>query len=107
MSQFAAYGRILGPKGLMPNPKLGTVTQDVAKAVDNIKKGQVEYRTDKEGIINIIIGKKSFDDAKLLENFEAIYSVVLGKKPASLKGEYIKSVTLSSTMGPGVKVEIK
>lgn len=105
MSEFPTYGKLLGPKGLMPNPKLGTVTQDVKKAVENIKKGQIEYKTNKEGVVNIIFGKKSFDNNKLIENFKFIFKVINGKKPSSLKGEYIKSIYISTTMGPGIRIE--
>ena len=104
MGELGKLGRILGPKGLMPNPKTGTVTMDVAKAVEDIKKGKVEYRVDKEGNIAVLIGKVSFDDAKLVENFKAIYDVILRAKPAAVKGTYMKNVTISSTMGPGIKV---
>lgn len=105
MGELGKLGRILGPKGLMPNPKTGTVTMDVAKAVEDIKKGKVEYRVDKEGNINLLIGKKSFDDAKLVENFNAIKDTIMRARPAAVKGTYIKNLTVSTTMGPGVKVE--
>ena len=105
MGELGKLGRILGPKGLMPNPKTGTVTMDVAKAVEDIKKGKVEYRVDKEGNINLLIGKKSFEDAKLVENFNAIKETILRARPAAVKGAYIKNLTVSTTMGPGVKVE--
>ena len=88
----------------MPNPKTGTVTMDVAKAVEEIKKGKVEYRTDKEGNINCMIGKVSFDEAKLVENFNALNDVILRARPAAVKGAYVKNCTVSSTMGPGIKV---
>ncbi len=104
MPEFAKYGKLLGPKGLMPNPKLGTVTTEVDQAIDNILKGQVEYRTDKEGNINLIIGKKSFDTNKLKENYEKVLNVIVSKRPASVKGNYILSVTISSAMSPGIKV---
>ena len=105
MGKIGRIGRILGPRGLMPNPKLGTVTTDVAKAVTEQKAGKVEYRTDKTGIIHVAIGKKSFDDAKLLENFNAIAGAIIKAKPASAKGIYLKSLTVSATMSPGVKVD--
>ena len=104
MGELGKLGRILGPKGLMPNPKTGTVTMDVAKAVEEIKKGKVEYRTDKEGNINCMIGKVSFDEAKLVENFNALNDVILRARPAAVKGAYVKNCTVSSTMGPGIKV---
>ena len=97
-------GRILGPKGLMPNPKSGTVTMDVARAVQEVKAGKVEYRLDKTAIIHCPIGKKSFGDVKLVENFNALMEAIVKAKPATSKGQYIKSVTLTATMGPGVKV---
>lgn len=106
MPQLAKYGKLLGPKGLMPNPKLGTVTKNLEKAVSDIKKGQVEYKTDKEGIVSIAFGKKSFDDAKLIENFHAIYDLVKGKRPSAVKGTYIYSTVISTTMGPGIKVKV-
>ncbi len=105
MGKIGRIGRVLGPRGLMPNPKLGTVTMDVAKAVAEQKAGKVEYRTDKTGIVHIPIGKKSFDDSKLLENFKAINSAIIKAKPASSKGTYLKSLTISATMSPGVKVD--
>ena len=104
MGELGKLGRILGPKGLMPNPKTGTVTMDVAKAVEKKKKGKVEYRTDKEGNINCMIGKVSFDEAKLVENFNALNDVILRARPAAVKGAYVKNCTVSSTMGPGIKV---
>ncbi len=104
MGELGKLGRILGPKGLMPNPKTGTVTMDVAKAVEDVKKGKVEYRVDKEGNINVLIGKVSFDDEKLVENFNAIRDVIVKARPAAVKGTYIKNLTLSTTMGPGIKV---
>ncbi len=106
MGQVGRLGKILGPKGLMPNPKVGTVTMDVARAVNEIKAGKIEYRTDKAGIISVPIGKKSFDDAKLLENYRVIVDTIIKAKPAAAKGQYIKSVTLSSTMGPGVPLNV-
>lgn len=104
MPEFAKYGKLLGPKGLMPNPKLGTVTTDINKAIDNILKGQIEYRTDKEGNINLIIGRKSFELDKLRENYDLIMKTILSKRPASVKGDYIISITISSAMSPGIKI---
>ncbi len=104
MGVVGRIGRLLGPKGLMPNPKSGTVTMDVAKAVAEVKAGKVEYRLDKTAIIHCPIGKKSFGPEKLLENFNALMDAIVKAKPAAAKGQYIKSVTLASTMGPGVKV---
>ena len=106
MGQVGRLGKILGPKGLMPNPKVGTVTPDVARAVSEIKAGKIEYRTDKVGIIACPIGKASFDDAKLLDNFRTIVDTIVKAKPAAAKGQYIKTVTLSSTMGPGVPMNV-
>lgn len=94
----------MGPKGLMPNPKSGTVTMDVAKAISEVKAGKVEYRLDKTAIIHCPIGKKSFGKEKLSENFNALMDAVVKAKPAAAKGQYIKSVTVTSTMGPGIKV---
>jgi large subunit ribosomal protein L1 len=105
MGEVGKIGRVLGPKGLMPNPKTGTVTFDVAKAVAEIKAGKVEYRADKAGIIHAPIGKVSFDDAKLAENFATVFETVLKAKPASAKGTYMKSVNVTTTMGPSVKVD--
>ena len=106
MGQVGRLGKILGPKGLMPNPKVGTVTPDVARAVSEIKAGKIEYRTDKAGIIACPIGKASLDDAKLLDNFRTIVDTIIKAKPAAAKGQYIKTVTLSSTMGPGVPMNV-
>jgi large subunit ribosomal protein L1 len=106
MGELGKLGRLLGPKGLMPNPRTGTVTMDVAKAVDEIKKGKIEYRVDKEGNINVMIGKLSFTDEALLENYNAIYNVLAKSRPAAVKGAFMKNVVLSTTMGPGFKVEI-
>ena len=106
MGQVGRLGKILGPKGLMPNPKVGTVTPDVARAVNEIKAGKIEYRTDKAGIIACPIGKASFDDTKLLDNFRTIVDTIVKAKPAAAKGQYIKTVTLSSTMGPGVPMNV-
>lgn len=106
MGKIGRIARILGPRGLMPNPKLGTVTTDVEKAVKEQKAGKVEYRTDKTGIIHVPFGKKSFSDDQLSQNFAAIASAILRAKPASAKGTYIKSVTISSSMGPGIKLDV-
>ncbi len=106
MPALGKLGKILGPKGLMPNPKTGTVTMDVKKAVDEVKKGRVEYRTDSFGNVHVIIGKVSFDENKLLENLEAFISLIQKTKPAVVKGTYIKGITVSSTMGPGIKVNV-
>lgn len=105
MGKLGRIGRVLGPRGLMPNPKLGTVTPDVAKAVTEQKAGKVEYRTEKNGIIHVPIGKKSFEDGKLRENLNAIVNAIVKAKPASAKGTYLKTLTLSTTMGPGVKID--
>ncbi|AZP04182.1 50S ribosomal protein L1 [Jeotgalibaca ciconiae] len=105
MGEVGRLGRVLGPKGLMPNPKTGTVTMDVTKAVEEIKAGKVTYRADKQGNIHVPIGKVSFDNEKLIENFRTIHDVVLRAKPASAKGQYIKNLSVASTFGPGVKVD--
>ncbi|KIL53608.1 50S ribosomal protein L1 [Jeotgalibacillus alimentarius] len=105
MGEVGKLGRVLGPKGLMPNPKTGTVTFDVEKAVNEIKAGKVEYRAEKSGIIHVPIGKVSFDQEKLVENFNAIFDVVQKAKPSSSKGTYMKSVAVTTTMGPGIKVD--
>ena len=97
-------GRVLGPKGLMPNPKAGTVTMDVTKAVKEIKAGKIEYRLDKTNIIHVPIGKASFTEEQLSDNFQTLIGAINKAKPATLKGQYLKSVTLAPTMGPGVKV---
>ena len=104
MGMVGRIGRVLGPKGLMPNPKSGTVTMDVEKAISEIKAGKVEYRLDKTAIIHCPIGKKSFGKEKLVENYTALMDAIVKAKPAAAKGTYLKSVTLASTMGPGVKV---
>ena len=104
MGMVGRIGRVLGPKGLMPNPKSGTVTMDVEKAIKEVKAGKVEYRLDKTAIIHCPIGKKSFGKEKLAENYTALMDAIVKAKPASAKGQYLKSVTLASTMGPGVKV---
>ena len=106
MGMLGKLGRVLGPKGLMPNPKTGTVTMDVTKAVNDIKAGQVAYRVDKAGIVHAPIGKVSFDAAKLVENFKAMQDVIIKARPASAKGQYITSLSVSSTFGPGVKVDV-
>ena len=107
MGMVGRIGRVLGPKGLMPNPKSGTVTMDVEKAIKEVKAGKVEYRLDKTAIIHCPIGKKSFGQEKLVENFTALYDAIVKAKPAAAKGQYVKSVTVTSTMGPGVKVAAK
>ena len=104
MGMVGRIGRVLGPKGLMPNPKSGTVTMDVEKAIKEVKAGKVEYRLDKTAIIHCPIGKKSFGKEKLVENYTALMDAIIKAKPAAAKGTYLKSVTLASTMGPGVKV---
>ena len=106
MPMLGKIGKILGPKGLMPNPKTGTVTMDVKKAVEDTKKGKVEYRTDSFGNIHGIIGKASFDEAKLVENLNSFVSTILKLKPASVKGNYVKNISISSTMGPGIKLDL-
>ena len=104
MAELGKLGRILGPKGLMPNPKTGTVTMDVAKAVQETKAGKVTYRSDKDGNVHMPIGRVSFDDEKLAENFKVIYDLLVKSKPSSAKGTYMKNVVISTTMGPSVKV---
>ena len=106
MAEVGKLGRVLGPKGLMPNPKTGTVTFDVEKAVKEIKAGKVEYRVDKSSNIHVPIGKVSFDDTKLVENFTALTEQIVKVKPQAAKGTYMKNVSISSTMGPGVKVDV-
>ena len=105
MGELGKLGKILGPKGLMPNPKTGTVTMNIAQAIDEIKKGKVTYRTDKEGNVAVIIGKKSFSTEKLVENYKTIYDVILKARPAAVKGTYMKNVVVSSSMSPSVKVD--
>lgn len=106
MGQVGKLGKILGPRGLMPNPKLGTVTFDVGRAVKEAKGGKIEYRTDKGGVLHVPIGKLSFDREKLVENAMAVLKSIIKAKPPTSKGKYIKKVTLSSTMGPGLKINI-
>ena len=105
MPALGKIGRVLGPKGLMPNPKTGTVTMDVKKAVEDVKKGRVEYRADSYGNVAVSIGKVSFDADKLLGNLDAFVSLIIKTKPSVVKGKYVKSVTISSTMGPGIKID--
>ena len=105
MASVGKAGRVLGPRGLMPNPKTGTVTDDIAKAVADIKGGKVEYRADKAGVVHLIIGKKSFEQADLVENYAAIVDEVVRAKPAAAKGRYLKSMSLSTTMGPGIRID--
>jgi large subunit ribosomal protein L1 len=104
MSELGKLGKILGPKGLMPNPKSGTVTQDVAQAVKEIKGGKIEFRVDKTGIVHSSVGKLNFENDKLVENAKAFINTIIKMKPASAKGQYVKSLFLSSTMGPGLKI---
>lgn len=106
MGVVGKLGRVLGPKGLMPNPKAGTVTMDVAKAIEEVKAGKVEYRLDKANIIHVTVGKSSFEEAKLVENINTIISAIAKAKPAAAKGQYFRSVTMASTMGPGVKLNV-
>jgi len=107
MPQLGKLGKVLGPKGLMPNPKTGTVTMDTKKAVEEVKKGRVEYRTDSYGNIHALIGKVSFDDQKLIENLDALMNVIVKSKPAAVKGKYVLNVSVASTMGPGVKIALE
>ena len=104
MGVVGRLGKVLGPKGLMPNPKAGTVTMDVTKAVNDIKAGKIEYRLDKSNIIHVPVGKASFSEEQLKQNFDAIMEAIEKAKPSALKGQYLKSISLSSTMGPGVKI---
>ena len=104
MGIVGRLGRVLGPKGLMPNPKAGTVTMDVAKAIADIKAGKIEYRLDKTNIVHVPLGKASFTEEQLSENFQTLMNAIIKAKPSALKGQYLRSVTLTSTMGPGVKV---
>ena len=105
MGEVGKLGRVLGPKGLMPNPKTGTVTMDVTKAIEEVKAGKVTYRVDKAGNIHVPIGKVSFDDAKLVENFNTIHDVMVKAKPAATKGTYMKNLVVTTTFGPGVKID--
>jgi large subunit ribosomal protein L1 len=105
MSVVGRLGRILGPSGKMPNPKVGTVTMDVAKAVEESKSGKVEYRTDRTAIVHMVIGRASFDERALLENYAAVIEELIRAKPSATKGRYLRTITLTSTMGPGVKVD--
>lgn len=104
MGKLGRLGRVLGPKGLMPNPKTGTVTMDVANAVDEIKKGKVTYRVDRDGNLNVMIGKASFDEEKLIENLKAIYTRIVKARPSSIKGTYMNTCVLTSTMGPAIHI---
>lgn len=106
MGVVGRLGKVLGPKGLMPNPKAGTVTMDVTKAVKDIKAGKIEYRLDKANIIHVPVGKASFTNEQLQQNFDALMEAIVKAKPSALKGQYLRSITLSSTMGPGVKVSV-
>ncbi len=106
MGVVGRLGKVLGPKGLMPNPKAGTVTMDVTKAVNDIKAGKIEYRLDKSNIIHVPVGKASFTEEQLQQNYEALMDAILKAKPSALKGQYIKSATLSTTMGPGIRMSV-
>jgi large subunit ribosomal protein L1 len=105
MKSVGQLGRVLGPQGLMPNPKVGTVTDDVEKAVNDSKSGKVEYRTDRQAIVHMAIGKASFDEEKLLENYQAVIEEIIRAKPSAAKGKYVVSATLATTMGPGIRVD--
>ena len=105
MASVGKTGRVLGPRGLMPNPKTGTVTMDIAKAVQDIKGGKVEYKTDRTGNVHMIIGKKSFSEEQLLENYLAVIDEILRARPSAAKGRYVKSLTVASTMGPGIAID--
>ena len=105
MPVVGKLGRVLGPQGKMPNPKVGTVTQDVRKAVGESKAGKVEYRTDRAAIVHLVIGKTDFDERRLLENYAAVIEELIRARPAVAKGRYLRSITLASTMGPGIKVD--
>ncbi len=106
MGVVGRLGKVLGPKGLMPNPKAGTVTMDVTKAVNDIKAGKIEYRLDKNNIVHVPVGKASFTEEALQENFKALMDAIVKAKPSALKGQYLRSITLTSTMGPGIKVSV-
>jgi len=106
MPMLGKIGKLLGPKGLMPNPKTGTVTMDTAKAVEEVKKGKVNYRTDSFGNVHAAVGKASFEDAKLVENLNAFVEAIMKVKPSTVKGAYVKNISISSTMGPGVKLDL-
>ena len=105
MALVGRAGRVLGPRGLMPNPKTGTVTMDIGKAVRDIKAGKLEYRVDRQGNLHLIIGKRSFDQKRLLENYLTVIDEIIRAKPSAAKGKYLKTVTLSSTMGPGIQLD--
>lgn len=107
MGQLGRLGKLLGPRGLMPNPKTGTVTMNVAQAIDEIKKGKVQYRVDRDGNVNVMIGKVSFTDEALAENFKALYDQLVRIKPAAVKGTYMKNITISTTMGPGIRTTVE
>ncbi|WP_342189711.1 50S ribosomal protein L1 [Spiroplasma endosymbiont of Dilophus febrilis] len=107
MAELGKIGKILGPKGLMPNPKTGTVTTDVQKAIAEIRKGKIEYRVDKQGNVHVIIGKVSFSEEQLKENYQAIYETLRKVRPAAVKGAYVKNISISTTMGPAIKVAIE
>ena len=106
MGIVGRLGRVLGPKGLMPNPKAGTVTMDVTKAINDIKAGKIEYRLDKSNIVHVPIGKASFDEKKLADNFQTLMDAIIKARPSTVKGAYLKSVTMASTMGPGIKLNV-
>ena len=107
MAKLGALGKVLGPKGLMPNPKTGTVTMDVAKAVNETKAGKIEYRNDKEGNLHIRLGKVSFTESQLMDNFNAVNDKIKSLRPSVVKGQFIKNCTISTTMGPGIKVALE
>ena len=107
MPALGKIGRVLGPRGLMPNPKTGTVTMDVKKAVEDVKKGRVEYRTDSYGNVAVLVGKVSFDDEKLVENIKSFVSLINKTKPSTVKGKYMLNISVSTTMGPGIKVDVE
>jgi len=107
MPALGKIGRVLGPKGLMPNPKTGTVTMDVKKAVEDVKKGRVEYRTDSYGNVAVLVGKVSFDNEKLVENIKSFVGLINKTKPSTVKGKYMLNISISTTMGPGIKVDVE